>query len=193
MKRYSEIGTIIDIGHISEVLFLEGEVLPIAVVLQARHVVRSQLHLGEFLWEVLGAVFVVQLRLVRSRLLLLVDGVPVDAGEPRMGHDLLGICWARSETGLWVLVEKLAADVSSVLAQEGVIESWLAVLDVSEELLFVFVVEWWLSAEHFVDDSSEGPPVRGLSMTLSMKDLWSKVLSSSANALSFIMSNNIFL
>lgn len=88
-----------------EVFLLVGEVFPLAVVFEACHILRSKLHLGEFLREVLGAVLVVQLWLIWGLLLLLVNGIPVNAGEPRMGHDFLGVGLTRSKTGLWVLIE----------------------------------------------------------------------------------------
>ena len=97
---------------------LVGEVSPFAVVFQALHVLGSQFHLGEFLREMLGAILVVKLWLVRSLLFLFIDGVPVDAGEPRMSHDLFSISWTRTESCSWVLLKEFAADVSSILTQE---------------------------------------------------------------------------
>ena len=52
---------------------------------------RSELDLGEFLAEMLGAVCAVQLRSVWSWLLLVEDRVPVDLCEPWVGHDLFGV------------------------------------------------------------------------------------------------------
>lgn len=109
-----------------------------------------------------------------------------------MSHDVFGIIRSGTETGLRVFVEKLGTDVSSVFTQELVVESWLTVFNVSEKLFFIFIIKWWLSAKHFIDDSSKGPPVRCLTMALSLQDFWSKVFSSSANTLGLVVSNDIF-
>jgi hypothetical protein len=161
----SKSGAIVDLLVDNGLVFV-SEVCPLAIVLQTLDVLRCQLHLSEFLREVLRAVLVVQLRPVRSWLLLLVNGIPVDAGEPRVGHDLLSICWTRAQSSLWVLVKQLRTDVLCILAQEAEINSRVAVFDVSKEFLLILAIERWFSTKHFIDYASERPPIGCLTMAL---------------------------
>ena len=92
-------------NYLVELIVLVGEVSPFTVVFQALDVLWSEFHLGELLWEVLGAVLVVELWLVRGSLLLLVYRVPVYAFEPRVCHDILSIIRSRTKPGLWIFVE----------------------------------------------------------------------------------------
>jgi len=64
------------------------------------------------------AVLVVQLRFVRSWLLLFENECPIYAGEPRMGHDFFTVSWAGAESGKRVFVQKFGANVGGVGAQE---------------------------------------------------------------------------
>lgn len=141
--------------------------------------------------EMLRAELIIQLRLIRSWLLLLVNSIPVDAREPGMRHDLFCVGGTRAESGSGVFVQELGANISSVVTQEAEIKSWVAIFDVSEKLFFIFTVEGRLSAKHFIDYSSEGPPIGSFSVTLIEQNLWCKILCCSTNTFSFIMSENV--
>ena len=80
--------------HLIELLVLICKISPFTIVFKALDVLWSELHLSEFLWEMLCAVFVIKLWLVWSSLLLLIYGVPVYAFEPRVCHDVLSVTWA---------------------------------------------------------------------------------------------------
>jgi hypothetical protein len=119
----------------------------------------GQLYLREFLLEVLCAVLTVELRSVWSWLLLVENICPVDAGEPRMSHDLLSVTGSRPESGCWILVKKLRAKVPGIITQEWEVQSGGGILDVFEQLLLILIVEWRLSAKHLIYDTSKRPPV----------------------------------
>ena len=142
-------------NNLVKLLVLVGEVSPFAVVFETLHVLWGELHLSELLREVLGAVFVIELWLVWSSLFLLVYGIPVYAFEPGMSHDILSIVWSRSKPCLWVLVEKLGADIPSIITQEWEVKPWLIVFDISEKFLFVFAIKWWFTAKHLINDTTK--------------------------------------
>ena len=141
----------------------------------------------------LCTIFVIQLWLVGRWLLFLLDGDPVDAREPWVLHNLLGVSRAGTESSFRILVQKLSADVSSVVTQERKVQFRLAILDVSEQFFFIFAVEWGLAAKHFVDYATEGPPVRGLAVSLVQQDLRGQILGSAADTLGVVMAIDVLL
>lgn len=154
----SETFTIIYL-FLAEVIIFVSEFRPLAVILKALNILWRKFHLSEFLREMLDTVLVVKLRLIRCRLLLLVYGIPIYSCEPRMGHDLLCVRCTGAQSRLRIFVQKFAANIPSVIAQKWEVKFWLTVLDVSEKLFLIFAIEWWLTAEHLINDSSERPPV----------------------------------
>lgn len=177
---------------LGEFMVLVGEFVPFAVVLETLHVLWGELHLCEFLREMLHAILVVELGLVGSRLLLFVNGIPIYGREPRMCHDFLGVRLAGAQPRHGILVQKLGANVPCFFAQKREVKLWLTVFDITEKLFLVFAVEGRFPAQHLVNDTSEGPPVCRLPMTLVQKYFRRQVLSSATNTLGIIMSPNVF-
>ena len=141
----------------------------------------------------LSAVLAVKLWNVWCLVGLLVDWIPVNAWEPRVCHDLFSVTGTRAKTRFRILIKQLLAEISSFWTQKWKVKLWLAMLDVMEKLLFIFVIEWWLSTKHFVDNSSKWPPVCGFSMPLSLNNFRCKIFCSSTDTLCLSMSNYIFL
>jgi hypothetical protein len=83
----------------------------------------------------------------------------MDRREPRMGHNIFSIKLAGSKSGLWVFVEKFEANVAGVVAEEWVVKAWLVILNISKQLLLILIIKRWLSAQHFINNSSKRPPI----------------------------------
>lgn len=151
----SEIGSIIYSRFTLKPILLPCKVFPFTRVFEALYVCWRQLNLSEFLWEMFGALWVIELRLVWRWLLLLIDCIPVDARKPWVRHNLFCIRGSRSKSCLRILVKKLRTNVTGVVAKERKIKSGFTVFNISEELLFIFIIERRLSAKHFVNDTAK--------------------------------------
>lgn len=110
-----------------------------------------------------------------------------------MGHNLLGVGGTTSKSGLRILIKQLTAQVTSIFTKEWIVELGVAILDISEKFLLIFAIKWWLATQHFVYDTSEGPPVTCLTMAHTLKDFGSQILSSTADGFGLIMSLDILL
>lgn len=65
------------------------------------------------------------------------------------------------------------------------------VYDLPVDVHGVFVLEWWETREHFIDQDTQAPPIDRFSMALIQKDLGSDVFGGTANgkcALSYDLS-----
>ena len=76
---------------LAKVIIFISEFGPLAIVLKALNILWRKFHLSELLREMFNTVLVVKLRFIWSRLLLLVYGIPIYSGEPRMRHNLLSV------------------------------------------------------------------------------------------------------
>tara|TARA_B110000285_G_scaffold227605_1_gene289185 strand:+ start:229 stop:441 length:213 start_codon:yes stop_codon:yes gene_type:complete len=65
-----------------------------------------------------GAVFVIQLWLVRSRLLLLENERPVYARKPWMCHNFLSVGGTGTESSERILIQEFGANIGGVFTQE---------------------------------------------------------------------------
>lgn len=150
---------------------LVGEALELVFALwpeAALSISRAWLQVRELRQEVLGVIGLVQLRQVWWRHRLVLDACPVDLIEPRVRFDLFGIGRSAAQTLVRVLMQQLHAQVTSVVRQEGVVDSGLAILNILVELFTVLRVKGWQTDEHFVNNGAKRPPVRSLAMTLTL-------------------------
>ena len=135
-------------------------------VLEALDILRRELHSCEFLGEVLGVQWVLQLGFVGWRKFFLLNCFPVDALKPRMMFYLVGIRTA-TETFFRILLKELRKEIACGITQEREVKAWVVVLNVLVEFFSVFGIERRETAEHLIDDGTKGPPVGGLAVTLS--------------------------
>ncbi len=54
------------------------------------------------------------------------------------------------------------------------------------QLMVIFMHEGWSTSCHFVNQDTKGPPINTESMAFHVKNLWSKILSSSTERISLI-------
>lgn len=117
------------------------------------------------------------LRLKRWHDFLVIQVIPVDAGEERVRHDLLDVVHAASKAPLWVLLQKSAQQRFGFV---GNVSRELDVLhhDESEQNVVVAVVERQATANHLVHDDARAPPVDGASVVVVFKNFGCEVLGS---------------
>lgn len=138
-------------------------------------------------------VSLVQLRQVRRSHRLVLDARPVDLFEPRMRLNLLSVCGTATQALVWIFVQQFHAQIASVVRQESVVDSWLAIFDVLVELFAVLAVEGREAHEHLVNDCAKGPPVCCFSMPLPLQHFRRKVLSCAAKRLCLPVPGNTHL
>ena len=123
--------------------------------LQRLQVLRARLQVCEFRREVLRVVRDVKLGSVRRCQALALNLLPVDALEPGMALDLLGVTLATAQSRGRILDQQRLAQVARILGQELVVHLWLAILDVVVQLLAVLGVERGQPDEHFINNRAE--------------------------------------
>ena len=177
---------------LTEFIVFIRKFLPLAVILETLNILWCELHLGEFLREVLNAILVVKLRFIWSSLLLFINSIPIYGSEPRMRHNFLSIRLAGPQPSHWVLVKQFGANVPGFFAQKWEVKFWLTVFNVSEKFFLIFAIEWWFATQHFINNTSEWPPVCRLSMSLIQKYFRRQIFSSTTDTFSIVMSSNVF-
>lgn len=140
---------------------------------------------------------------------LVVDCVPVDAGEERVAFHLGRTARDVAQTSGAVDGAKLADDVLGGVADGGVLREYDGLFDDSEEggrelawkgkkeslsgvgwdillvdLDRILVPEWRVAGEEFVDEDAQCPPVDRGGMALVMDHFWCEVLGGSTQCVS---------
>ena len=117
--------------------------------------------------------------------LLLEEGVPVHALEPRVALDLKGAILG-AQTILWLLLEETLKKVSQLVRNIGR-DVGVAELDLIEQFRPVFGVKRRQSDHHFIDERTQAPPIHWFPMPLLVKDLRREVLRRAADGVSIIV------
>lgn len=89
---------------------------------------------------------------------LVIHIVPVDVGEERVAHDLLGIRWTRAKTLLGLPSQQPLENRDGVARHVNGIQG-LVREDGIVDFVFVLAAEGRLLKQHLVDEHTEGPPV----------------------------------
>ena len=97
-----------------------------------------------------------------------------------------------SQTLQWVFVQKTAAQVASGRRQKVILEIRFLILDILVELFTVFIVERRQTNQHFIDNSTERPPVSRLAVALPLKDFRTQVFCGAAQTICVLSSLNVF-
>lgn len=106
---------------------------------------------------------------------------------------LLSIRRAGTHSLLRIFIQKFVAKVSRSRCQKVILKVGGLVFDVLIELVPVFIVKWWQTHEHLINNRTEGPPVRGLTMALSLKNFRTQILSGTAQTCRVFCTLNILL
>lgn len=141
----------------------------------------------------LCAVFIVELRPVRSYLLLIIYGLPINAREPWVLHDFFSIGSTWSQSGIWILIQKSETNVFGMLTQEWEVKLRFTIFYILEQFFFILIIKWRLSTEHFIYYTAKGPPIWRLTMSFIQQNFGSEILSRSTNALCIVRTFHILL
>jgi hypothetical protein len=101
---------------------------------------------------------------------LVVNIIPVDVPEERMGHDFLSVGRSRSQSHLRLTSEQLLEDGNRIAGHVDGVERLIGENGVVN-FVFVFTAEGRLLEEHLVDEDTECPPVDGAAVLLVQENL----------------------
>jgi hypothetical protein len=94
-----------------------------------------------------------------------VDVIPVDVPEERMGHDFLRVGRSRSQSHLRLTSEQLLEDGHGVAGHVDGVERLIGENGIVN-LVLVLTTEGGLLEEHLVDENTECPPIDSAAVLL---------------------------
>jgi hypothetical protein len=143
---------------------------------------------GGILFEISCVGGMIDLRNYRSFFSTIIEIVPIDIVEERMGFDSRRSTRDMSETLGWVRFAQLSNDVSSG-RWHVVWESKTACDNLLVNAHGILIPKGWLANEELVNQDPKRPPIHRKTMAAIVDDLRSKILGRSTECVGFMIAN----